>query len=84
VTAPNLESTIGPGVFIRGSVMDISSGTKQNEQTSRFPNVVPCSADSSTKDWMEYVYQQKPIPNDFTGVPVTLYDLDSNSNYRKI
>jgi hypothetical protein len=36
------------------------------------------------KDWMGYVYQQKPIPGDFTGVEVTLDVLDSNGNYRNI
>jgi hypothetical protein len=84
VTAPEIAVTFGQGVVIRGSVMDISSGTTQSQQAARFPNGVPCAADSSMKNWMEYVYQQKPIPNDFTGVPVLLYVLDSNANYRQI
>jgi hypothetical protein len=33
---------------------------------------------------MEYVYQQQPEPTNVTGVPVTLYVLDSNNNYRAI
>jgi hypothetical protein len=36
------------------------------------------------KDWMGYVYQQKPLPTNFTGVPVTIDVLDSNGNYRSI
>jgi hypothetical protein len=36
------------------------------------------------KDWMGYVYQQKPLPNNFTGVPVTIDVIDSNGNYRNI
>jgi uncharacterized protein YfaS (alpha-2-macroglobulin family) len=36
------------------------------------------------KDWMGYVYQQKPLPTNFTGVPVQIYVLDSNGNYRQI
>jgi hypothetical protein len=36
------------------------------------------------KDWMSYVYQQKPLPTNFTGVPVTVDVLDSNGNYRNI
>jgi len=36
------------------------------------------------KDWMGYVYQQKPFPTNFTGVPVALYVVDSNGNYRSI
>jgi hypothetical protein len=35
-------------------------------------------------DWMGYVYQQKPLPTNFTGVPVTIDVLDSNGNYRNI
>ena len=33
---------------------------------------------------MGYVYQQKPLPTDFKGVPVTVDVLDSNGNYRNI
>jgi hypothetical protein len=33
------------------------------------------------QDWMGYVYQQKPMPTDFTGVTVSLYALDPNGNY---
>ena len=33
------------------------------------------------KDWMGYVYQQKPAPTNFTGVDVTLYAIDPNNNY---
>jgi hypothetical protein len=32
------------------------------------------------KPWMEYLYMQKPMPNDATGVKVHLTALDSNSN----
>ena len=33
---------------------------------------------------MGYVYQQKPLPTNFTGVEVTLNVLDANNNYRTI
>ncbi|HUJ84443.1 MAG TPA: Ig-like domain repeat protein, partial [Candidatus Acidoferrales bacterium] len=33
---------------------------------------------------MGYVYQQQPEPTNFTGVPVSIYVLDSNHNYRQI
>ena len=33
---------------------------------------------------MSYVYQQQAAPTNFTGVPVNLYVLDSNHNYRSI
>jgi hypothetical protein len=35
-------------------------------------------------DWMGYVYQQKPLPTNFTGVQVTINVLDANGNYRTI
>ena len=64
--------------------MDISAGTKQNEQAADFPNGVPCVSDASQSAWMEYVYMQKPEPTNVTGVPVTLSVIDSNGNYRPI
>jgi hypothetical protein len=84
VTAPDLAASFGQGIVIKGSVMDISSGTAQDQQAAKFPNGVPCAADSIMSDWMGYIYQQKPIPTNFTGVPVSLYVLDSNGNYRQI
>jgi hypothetical protein len=64
--------------------MDIAAGTKQNQQAANFPNGVPVCSDASMKDWMGYVYQQKPQPSNFTGVPVTVSVLDSNGNTRTI
>ena len=51
-------------------------------QKGDFPQGVPCVADSSMSDWMEYVYMQQPMPANVTGVPVVLSVLDSNNNYR--
>ena len=51
---------------------DISAGTTQDQQAADFPNGVPVASDASMKDWMGYVYQQKPLPTNFTGVPVTI------------
>ena len=70
--------------MIEGTVTDIATGTKQDEQAARFPNGVPAVSDASMKGWMEYVYMQKPRPTDVTGVPVTLSVVDSNGNYREI
>ncbi len=74
----------GTSVVIRGSVTDISAGAKQTQQAADFPNGVPVASDASMKDWMGYVYQQQPLPTNFTGVPVTISVLDSNNNFRKI
>jgi hypothetical protein len=84
VSAPDVGTSLGTPIVIRGTEMDISAGTRQTEQTSDFPNGVPCASDESMSAWMSYVYQQQPMPTTFTGVPVQLYVLDSNGNYRTI
>jgi outer membrane protein assembly factor BamB len=84
VTAPDLGVTTATPITITGSVMDISAGTTQAQQAADFPNGVPCVSDASESQWMEYVYMQQPMPNNVTGVPVTLSVLDSNNNYRVI
>jgi hypothetical protein len=76
--------TKGSSVVIRGTITDISAGTKQDEQAARFPNGIPCVADDSMKEWMEYVYMQKPRPADVTGVSVKVSVLDSNNNFYEI
>ena len=84
VTAPNTAVESGSPVVIRGTVTDTSAGTAQTQQVADFPNGVPVASDPSMKDWMGYVYQQKPLANTFTGVPVTISVLDSNNNFRTI
>ena len=84
VTAPDLGATMGSTVVIKGTVMDISAGTLQNEQAARFPNGVPCVSDASQQEWMQYVYMQKPRPTDATGVEVIINVFDSNNNFREI
>jgi hypothetical protein len=84
VTAPDAGLAYGQPVVIRGTVTDISAGTKQSEQAADFPNGVPCASDASMQQWMQYVYQQQPEPTNFTGVPVTISVTDSNHNTRVI
>lgn len=84
VTAPEIGVPHGSSLTIRGTITDISSGTRQDEQAARFPNGVPAVSDASMKGWMEYVYMQKPRPTDVTGVPITLNIIDANNNYRTI
>jgi outer membrane protein assembly factor BamB len=74
----------GNSILLKGTVTDISAGTKQTEQAGRFPNGVPAVSDGSESSWMQYVYMQKPRPADVTGVPVMLSVLDANGNYRTI
>ncbi len=80
VQAPQTSITAGNRVVIQGTVMDISAGTKQDEQAARFPNGVPASSDASMSEWMGYVYQQKPRPSNFTGVLVSIDAIDPNGN----
>jgi hypothetical protein len=80
VSASPKISVHGSKVLVEGMVTDISAGTKQNEQASRFPNGVPAVSDGSMKAWMEYVYHQKPCPTNVTGVEVVISVLDPNNN----
>ena len=84
VTASPKVSVQGSSVIIEGTVTDIAAGTQQTEQAGRFPNGVPAVSDASMSDWMDYVYMQKPRPTNTIGVPVTLYAIDANNNYREI
>jgi len=84
VSAPGVGLASGSSVVISGSVFDVSAGTKQFAQDSRFPTGVPAVSDASMSAWMEYVYMQKPRPADATGVEVTIDVIDANGNYRNI
>jgi outer membrane protein assembly factor BamB len=80
IQAPLTQITAGNKVIVQGTVTDISAGTKQNQQAADFPSGVPVASDASMKDWMGYVYQQKPLPSNFTGVPVSIVAVDPNGN----
>jgi len=84
VSSPDAGVALGSSVTIKGTVMDISAGTKQDDQAVRFPDGVAAVSEDSMKGWMEYVYEQKGRPTNTTGVPVSLIVLDSNNNYREI
>jgi hypothetical protein len=86
-TSVNIQNNVlqqGNKVLIEGSVLDIATGTKQDEQIARFPDGVPAVSDKSQTGWMEYVYMQKPRPTDAVGVDVTLMVADPNGNVRTI
>ena len=72
--------TQGGRLVIQGTVMDTSAGTQQTQQKTDFPNGVPCVSDASEGAWMDYVYQQFPMPTNVTGVPVTISAIDPNGN----
>jgi hypothetical protein len=84
VSAPNLAAASGQSILITGSVTDIAAGTTQQEQAGKFPNGVPAVSDASMSVWMEYVYMDQPKPTNVTGVPVQIFVVDANGNYRTI
>ncbi len=84
VNAPQTGIEYGKSLIISGTITDISSGSKQNEQAARFPNGLPCVSDESMSKWMEYVYMQQPKPENATGVPIRINAIDANNNYRTI
>jgi len=84
VTAPDAGVAQGSSVTIRGTVTDVSPGTKEYILAARFPNGVPAVSDESMGEWMKYVYVQFPRPANATGVEVTLSVIDSNGNFREI
>jgi hypothetical protein len=84
VSIQNDVTTHGNKVLVKGSVIDISAGAKQNEQAARFPNGVPAVSDESMSDWMQYVYMHRPRPTEVIGVEVVVSVLDPNNNYYEV
>jgi outer membrane protein assembly factor BamB len=80
VTAPDVGIPLGSSIMIRGTVTDVSAGTKDSRIALRFPNGVPAIADADMSEWMKYVYMQFPMP-DANGVSVTLDAIDPNDNF---
>ena len=72
VTAPDTGVQYGTSVTIKGTVTDISPGTKDEKIQMRFPNGVAAVSDDSMSDWMLYVYKQFTQPTNTTGVPVSI------------
>jgi len=70
----------GQSLAIQGTVLDISSGTKQDTVAKQFPQGVAAVSDASMTAYMEYVYMQNPIPTNTTGVPVQVTLIDPNGN----
>jgi outer membrane protein assembly factor BamB len=70
VTAPESVQPLGTPILIKGTVTDQSPGAKDT----------PAISDEDMTEWMEYLYMQKPIPEDAEGVEVILTTLDPNGN----
>jgi hypothetical protein len=80
VTAPEVSSAANTPITIKGTVMDVSPGTQQDNLKLRFPNGVPVASDDSMSQWMLYVYKQFERPTNCSGVQVELSAIDSNMN----
>jgi outer membrane protein assembly factor BamB len=83
VSAPDTAITQGQSVIIKGTVMDKSPGT-MNYAGNQLSEGSPAIADAYMTQWMEYLYQQKPMPTNATGVPVSIDVIDANGNLRNI
>ena len=72
VEAPNNGVPVGSTIVVRGTVVDVSPGTKDPNIQARFPNGVPAVSDENMSEWTEYVYLQQPRPTNVKGVWVKL------------
>jgi len=81
VSAPDTAIPEGTSVLIKGTVTDQSPG----QTCLGIPaKGTPAIADASMTAWMEYLYQQQPMPTNATGVPISIDVIDANGNYRNI
>jgi hypothetical protein len=81
VTASPKISEHGTSVLIEGMVTDQSPGATAIATKLGYANGVPAIADENMEAWMEYLYEQQSMPNDATGVQVSLDTLDPNGNF---
>jgi hypothetical protein len=81
VSIANPAETLGNEVLVQGTIMDVSPGTKADEQMLRFPDGVPVVSDADMSEWMLYVYKHRPAPM-ANGVPVRIEAYDPNGNYQ--
>ncbi len=76
VSAPQTAVPKGTPAIITGSVTDQTPSSEAKD--------TPAISDASMGAWMEYLYMQKPMPTDATGVQVKLTAIDPNGNWQDI
>ena len=81
VTTPDTAVSLGSQAVIKGTITDVSAGTKDPSITARFPNGVAAISDEDMGEWMKYVYMQIKRPTDAVGVPVKIQVVDPNGQY---
>ena len=70
VSAPQTQVTSGQNAIISGTVLDKSAAQPDT----------PCISESSMGAWMSYLHLQSQIPDNVTGVPVSIDATDPNGN----
>lgn len=81
VTGPEAVQPLGTKVLIKGTVTDQSPG----DTCLGIPAAGTAAiADEYMNEWMDYLYMQKPLPKDVTGVEVVLTTFDPNGNTYEI
>ena len=71
IEAPMTAITLGQKIVIKGTVLDMSPAQPGT----------PCVSKESMSSYMEYLHMQYPIPDDVTGVSVSLDTFDPNGNF---
>jgi hypothetical protein len=86
VTASPEVSVHGSSVMIKGTVTDQTDSGRINVAGSVDFTLkgTPAIADESMAAWMEYLFQQRPMPTNATGVEVILETIDPNGNFYEI
>lgn len=86
VTAPNVGVPQGTPVMLTGTVTDQSPSGRLNVNYDLDVPLkgTPAISDADMSDWMQYLYQQRPMPTNAKGVPVHLTAIDPNNNFQDI
>ncbi|MCW4030704.1 MAG: PQQ-like beta-propeller repeat protein [Candidatus Bathyarchaeota archaeon] len=86
VSAPQTVPALGSSITITGTVTDqTQSGRRTTNNLYDFTlEGTPAVSDESMSAWMEYLYEDQALPDNVTGVPVSLDAIDPNGNYQHI
>ena len=84
VSAPETPITLGQSIVVQGKIMDKSPGRINYAGQQQSTEGSPAIADASMSQWMEYLYQQKTMPANATGVTVSIDVIDANNNFRHV
>ncbi len=71
IEAPMTAVTLGQKIVLKGTVLDMSPAQPST----------PCVSIESISSYMEYLHMQYPIPDNVTGVTISLDTIDPNGNF---